>query len=230
MKELSIFVDESGDFGDYADHSSYYIISLVLHDQDVDITQDIDWLENRLAELGYPNHCMHSGPIIRNEQEYRKDSIENRRKLLKAIMVFFRKLDISCKTVLIEKKHISDPLDATTKLSKQLSQFIRENYTFFVDYDIIKIYYDNGQIEVTKLLSSVFNALLDNVEFRRVFPSDYRLFQVADLVCSLKLLDEKYAHHELAKTEMLFFETERTLQKKYLKTLYEKEISNSRKI
>ena len=121
-------------------------------------------------------------------------------------------------------------MDATTKLSKQLSQFIRENYTFFVDYDIIKIYYDNGQIEVTKLLSSVFNALLDNVEFRRVFPSDYRLFQVADLVCSLKLLDEKYAHHELAKTEMLFFETERTLQKKYLKTLYEKEISNSRKI
>ena len=56
MKEFSIFVDESGDFDDYADHSSYYIISLVLHDQDVDITQDIDWLENRLAELGYPNH------------------------------------------------------------------------------------------------------------------------------------------------------------------------------
>ena len=27
MKELSIFVDESGDFGDYAEHSSYYIIS-----------------------------------------------------------------------------------------------------------------------------------------------------------------------------------------------------------
>ena len=23
MKELSIFVDESGDFGDYAEHSSY---------------------------------------------------------------------------------------------------------------------------------------------------------------------------------------------------------------
>ena len=25
------FVDESGDFGDYAEHSSYYIISLIMH-------------------------------------------------------------------------------------------------------------------------------------------------------------------------------------------------------
>ena len=126
MKELSIFVDESGDFGDYAEHSSYYIISLVLHDQTIDIRHDVDWLETRLAELGYPNHCMHSGPVIRNEQEYRKDTIENRRKLLKAFMVFFRKLDITCKTIAIEKKHIQDPLEAVARLAKQLSSFIRE--------------------------------------------------------------------------------------------------------
>lgn len=59
MKELSIFVDESGDFGDYAEHSSYYIISMILHDQSIDITKDVDWLESKLADLGYPNHCMH---------------------------------------------------------------------------------------------------------------------------------------------------------------------------
>ncbi len=225
MKELSIFVDESGDFGDYAEHSSYYIISLVLHDQTIDIRDDVDWLETRLAELGYPNHCMHSGPVIRNEQEYRKDTIENRRKLLKAFMVFFRKLDIACKTITIEKKHIQDPLEAVARLAKQLSSFIRENYTFFMGFDVVKVYYDNGQVEVTKLLSSVFVSLLENVEFRRVFPSDYRLFQVADLVCSLKLLDLKKEKNELAKTEMLFFEDERTLQKKYLKPFYDKSSS-----
>ena len=199
MKELSIFVDESGDFGDYAEHSSYYIISLVLHDQTIDIRDDVDWLETRLAELGYPNHCMHSGPVIRNEQEYRKDTIE--------------------------KKHIQDPLEAVARLAKQLSSFIRENYTFFMGFDVVKVYYDNGQVEVTKLLSSVFVSLLENVEFRRVFPSDYRLFQVADLVCSLKLLDLKKEKNELAKTEMLFFEDERTLQKKYLKPFYDKSSS-----
>ena len=37
MKELSIFVDESGDFGEYAVHSPYYIITMVYHEQDKDI-------------------------------------------------------------------------------------------------------------------------------------------------------------------------------------------------
>ena len=52
----------------------------------------------------------------------------------------------------------------------------------------MKIYYDNGQIEVSKLLSSVFNALLENIEFRKVYPPDYRLFQVADFITTMKLL------------------------------------------
>ena len=54
MKELSIFVDESGDFGDYAEHSSYYIISLIMHDQKNDIDADIRKLEQRLQNSGSP--------------------------------------------------------------------------------------------------------------------------------------------------------------------------------
>lgn len=34
MKELSVFIDESGDFGAYEPHSPYYIITMVFHDQD----------------------------------------------------------------------------------------------------------------------------------------------------------------------------------------------------
>ena len=37
-------------------------------------------------------------------------------------------------------------------------------------FDCLKIYYDNGQVEVTSILSSVFNALLDNVEFKKIIP------------------------------------------------------------
>ena len=33
MKELSIFIDESGDFGDYDYRSPYYIIAMVFHEQ-----------------------------------------------------------------------------------------------------------------------------------------------------------------------------------------------------
>ena len=42
MKELSIFVDESGDFGEYNHHSPYYIITMVFHNQNDDISEDIN--------------------------------------------------------------------------------------------------------------------------------------------------------------------------------------------
>ena len=222
MKELSIFVDESGDFGDYAEHSSYYIISLIMHDQKNDIDADIGKLEQRLSEIGFPNHCLHAGPIIRNENPYRKESLESRQKLLKAFMSFVRKIDISCKTIFIEKKHIENAIEATGRLAKLLSAFIRENYAFFQSFDIVKIYYDNGQIEVSKLLSSVFNALLENVEFRKVYPSDYRLFQAADFIATMKLLHIKLEHNELSRAEEVFFKDHRSLRKNYIKVMEDK--------
>ena len=45
MKELSVFVDESGDFGQYDYHSPYYILSFVFHDQEADITSALDILD-----------------------------------------------------------------------------------------------------------------------------------------------------------------------------------------
>jgi len=61
-------------------------------------------------------------------------------------------------------------VEATGKLSKQISQFIREHYGEFLSFDDVKIYYDNGQVEVSKLISVVFNALLPNPIFRKVMP------------------------------------------------------------
>ena len=81
----------------------------------------------------------------------------------------------------------------------------------------MKVYYDNGQVEVNKILAAVFSTLLDNVEFRKVMPSDYRLFQVADIVCTLKL-----DNHMLSKSEEKFFESDRVLRKNYLKPIANK--------
>ena len=122
----------------------------------------------------------------------------------------------------MEKKHIQDTIEATGKLSKQLATFIRDNYEFFCSYDTVKIYYDIGQIEVTRILSSVFNALLENVEFRKLLPADYRLFQVADLICTLKLTELKMTNHLLSKSEIYFFNDQRTLKKKLFKTTSKK--------
>ena len=224
MKELSIFVDESGDFGEYDYHAPYYIISMVIHKQDIDISADLKALDNELSNLGWVNHCVHAGPVIRSEEEYRGYSLKDRQKILMKMMTFIRHMDINFKSIYIEKKHIEDSVEATGKLSKQLAAFIRDNYSFFCSFDCVKIYYDNGQVEVTKILSSVFNTLLENVEFRKVLPADYRLFQVADLICTLKLTELKMESHTLSKSETYFFNDERTLKKNYLKPLIKKEL------
>ena len=161
---------------------------------------------------------------LRSEEEYKGMSLDERRKILKKLMAFIRHIDISYKTIYIEKKHIKDSIEATGKLSKQLSSLIRENMDLFCSFDVVKIYYDNGQVEVTRVLSSVFNALLENVEFRKVIPSQYRLFQVADLICTLKLTELKLENHTLSKSEKAFFEDERTLKKNYLKPIKKKEL------
>ena len=54
MKELSIFIDESGDFGEYDYHSPYYIIAMVFHDQSADIEQPMKKLEQDLTLQTFP--------------------------------------------------------------------------------------------------------------------------------------------------------------------------------
>lgn len=71
MKELSIFVDESGDFGEYEKHAPYYIVTMVLHDQDIDISKNINALDNALRQIGYgEGQAVHTEPLIRREKPY----------------------------------------------------------------------------------------------------------------------------------------------------------------
>ena len=214
MSELSIFIDESGDFGQYDYHAPYYIISMVFHDQALDLSDEIRKLEYGLSNLNLENHCIHAGPIIRAEEEYHYMNMSDRRKVFKRMMSFVRNIDVKCESFHIEKKNIGDRIEASGKLSKIIARFIREHYEFLLSF--------NGQVEVNKILAAVFSTLLDNVEFRKVMPSEYRLFQVADIVCTLKLAELKLENHMLSKSEEKFFESDRVLKKNYLKPIANK--------
>ncbi len=41
MKELSIFIDESGDFGEITERPAYYLVTLLFHDQKNDIASNV---------------------------------------------------------------------------------------------------------------------------------------------------------------------------------------------
>ena len=219
LKELGIFIDESGDFGDYDFHSPYYIISMVFHDQTTDLSSPILKLDQDLSAIGFPNHCVHTGPIILRENEYSFLRVNTRRRIFNSMMTFVKHCDVKCMTFSIEKKHISDSIEMVSKLSKLISRFITDHYQELLSYDLVKIYYDNGQAEVNKILASVFNSLLPRVEFKRVIPSEYRLFQASDLLCTLELIRLKVESSTVSASEMEFFGNLRDLKKNYLKPI-----------
>lgn len=196
---------------------------MVFHNQNVDIQKNINFLDSELSYLGLQNLCIHTGPIIRKEEIYKDMNIIERRRIFNKMMAFIRSIDIKYKCFSIEKKHIEDSVETAGKLSKQISQFIREHYNDFLSFDDVKIYYDNGQIQVSRLLSSVFNALLQNPIFRKVMPANYKLFQVADFICTMELINLKIENNSFSNSEMTFFGNLRDLKQNYLKTLKKKE-------
>ena len=221
-KILSVFIDESGDFGSYEIHSPYYLITMVLHDQKKNITENINNFDFHLQNLGYYNHAVHTGPLIRRESVYSDELMEDRKRLFNALFHFARKLDFCYTCIKLKKIECPDVITMTSKLSKNLSEVLRNKELFWNDFDKVIIYYDNGQIELTKILTSVFSTLYSHVEFRKVKPVDYRLFQVADLICTLELLEEKANNNSFTRSEKDFFQSVRDFKKNYLKPIKQK--------
>lgn len=222
---LSVFIDESGDFGEYNYHSPYYMVSMVLHEQKNDLSNEIRFLDKRISELGFPIHVIHAGPLIRREDFYfRYSDFEKRKSLFNAMYQFTRKCNIRYISPYIRKSECSDFLQMKAKLSKAILMELNRNYEYFNSFDKIIIYYDNGQNELTKILTSVFNILFSNVEFRKVSPSEYKLFQTADMICTLELLALKAEHNQFTKSEREFFTSERDFKKCRLKEIRKKRI------
>jgi hypothetical protein len=222
MKELSIFIDESGDFGAYEHHCPFYIVTLVLHDQSIDIKGNINRLNSKILDSGLPNYTIHTAPLIRNEGLYSHISLIDRKRIFNALYNFVRTTDITYHTIVVEKKQCVGDLDLVIKLTKQLSTFLNEHIDLMIEYERIVCYYDYGQRELTHILASTFNTILNNVEFRKVSPAGYKLFQAADLLCTMELLSKKAQQKILSKSEILFFSSERDFRKSYYRAIREK--------
>ena len=124
IKTLSIFVDESGDFGELEKHSPYYLITMVFHDQNIDLSKNIRKLDSELDNLNMTNHLI---------------------------------------------------------------------------------------LNVTMAIS------FSNHETGKINPLDYKLFQVADLVCAIELINEKIKTKDLTKSEEYIFHIKSDFKKDFYK-------------
>jgi hypothetical protein len=226
VSDLSIFVDESGDFGDSG--SDYYVVGLVFHDQRAGIKAEAARLSHCLADRGFPaDHSVHTGAAIRGEAEYRGLSVERRLAAFTAIFTFARRAPVAYQAFVFRKRQYPGRLKLKGALSRAFSIFLRDNAEYFLSFDKVIAYYDNGQAEVTDVVNTLFNAFFFDIEFRRAVPSEYRLFQVADLICTLELLRAKADDARLSKSDLFFFGSRRALRKDYLNKIGSKQFGTS---
>lgn len=215
--ELSIFIDESGDFGKVTKHSVYYIVSLVFHEQNRKLDKPIEHLRSSLLNLGLePENAIHCMPLIRNEDSANNVELFSRQKTFRYLFQFLRHSGVRYKSIVIDKKEHNVSLQDS--ISHESDCIIKANKQYLESFDSIKVYYDRGQKQLTKVLSDCFINGLNNIEFKFAKPKEYYLFQVADLICSLELLNVK--KEDLNKSEIMFFRSRRYLYKNYLKPLF----------
>lgn len=224
MKELSIFIDESGDFGEMKERPAYYLVTFVFHNQDNDIEEQVSKLNESVRASGFNVEYIHTGPVIRREEVFQRYSIDERRKLLYKMLNFVNSCPISYLTVVIDRKEATDKIALSGKLAKIINRALSEHIEFFSDFDKIIVYYDNGQVELSTILNAVFSIQFSNVEFRKAEPQKYRLLQSADFICSMELLRIKRDEKRLSKSEEHFFYKPQELKKTFLKSIEKKKL------
>lgn len=222
-KALSIFVDESGDFGAYDSRTPYYIVSIILHDQSKNIQDCVSKLNSKIKSLGYESDfVIHTAPLIRRESVFSQDPPNRRRSLFSSLFFFTQRAPIQYKTFVFEKKREDDTFALEGRIAKKISLFLRTNLSFFQSFEEVILYYDNGQHELNRILNSVFSAELSSYSYRKVLPKDYKLFQSVDLICTLKLLELKCKLGKLSRSEELMFHSIRDLRKQFIKPIERK--------
>lgn len=224
MKELSIFIDESGDFGTVKERPSYYLVTFIFHNQDNSIHEQVSKLEDSIHTSGFKVEYIHTGPVIRREGIFAEYSIDERRKLLYKMLNFVNNCPICYLNIAIDRKEAGDKIALSGKLAKEINRAIMTHMDFFSNFNRIIVYYDNGQSELSAILNAVFSIQFSNVEFRRAEPQKYRLLQAADFICSLELLKIKQSEKRLSKSEKQFFYKPQELKKTFLKSIEKKKL------
>ncbi|MBQ7995067.1 MAG: DUF3800 domain-containing protein [Bacilli bacterium] len=217
-KELSIYIDETGDFGPYDSNTKIYGVAFVL-------CEDLDKCDpylrkfyRRLKGKEAGDFPIHVGPLIRREGPYSGLNYESR---LVLFDIIFDLLIDSPINVLATKVRKSDK-STDEEMAKALSKLIRDNIQYFESFDTINIYYDNGQSQLRSLLLGIFSANFLNFEMILARQSEHPFMQLADLVASLVLLDYKTKEGNLSTSESEFFAGRRKLKKVYLSALKKK--------
>lgn len=213
---LSVFCDEAGQ----QDMSAgYYLITLVLHDQADTLDPFMDHYGSQLGASGLPDIPFHMVDLLQGHDDYEGMSLADRKRLLTYFGVFVRKAPVRYRTFAYRKFDVSNAELLSGRMRRDIVDFIYEHLEWFQGYDLVPVYYDEGQQVVTKALHRAFDYMLPggHVEYKHLRYQDRRLAQVADYLCSIELAAMRYEQGEESSTYLKFYGTRGTFKKNWLK-------------
>lgn len=183
------------------------------------------------------HHALHSYNLIRGEKPYGEFPLPDRRKL------FNRSVDFACECAktgitadvltLDRRQYLSEGMgndNAIRKGARQemeqriadwLTSAIDEHRSELVKYDVVKVYYDNGQDWLAHIIRKVLSkeVVEEDLQFKKdVDPKNYKLLQVADLLCTNALLQEKLiADEDFTRNDVAFFRSSNRARKRNMR-------------
>ena len=223
MRELSVFIDESGSDGL---KDKYYLVTLVLHEQRDDVSEGIRLYEQSLSEKGLPDIPFHASPLLNGHDDYAGMELAERKRLLSAFRVFFRHMPITYTCIALKTKEHPATDEISNTMRRRLVDFLFDELPYFQGFDAVKIYYDNGQQSIAEAVHKAVDYALAKVAviYRSASPSDYRLSQIADYICTMEFTALKYADKASTATDEKFFGSWAQFKKGILKEIRAKRV------
>lgn len=227
---LSVFVNESGNFGDPNALARLCIVTFVFHNQANDISAAVRELDRANDDRGLDpeKFQFHTSPLIRQDDEYAAMSRRMRGRILDRMLTFVRRVDFAYTCFSVDTKFVNTPAQTADRLERQIDAFVDTHQSLFSDIGCVKVYYDAGQKAVSRILESALSRTLPRpFSFTQGARQDqYKLLQVADLICTVRLIELRLESGlPLNRAETRFFGGARDFKRNVLKKIKTKELA-----
>ena len=171
-------------------------------------------------------HPAHKTRPGHGQDGYENMGLIDRRCLLSSFRVFFRHVSVRYTCITLKTKEYGDLDGVTAAMRKHLINFLFDKLTYFRDFDVVKIYFDDGRKSVAQAIHKAVDYALskDAVVYRLASSSDYRLSQIADYIYTMELSALKYADKASTATDEKFFGSWSQFRKGILKEVRAKRI------
>lgn len=202
-----------------------YCLTMVFHNQDNDISSEINFLDTKLLSMNCNVAFIHTTPLIRQDKPFENMLREERKSIFRVFARFAEQLPISYTTFTATKAFYQDGKQLEEAFERQIRNFIEDKLEYFQNFERITIYYDCGQAIISKILRDTFGKIFGNrIDFRTAYQKDHKLLQVADYICTLEQSKARWDNEKPTKSEKVFFLSRQKFMQNYYRKIVKKHI------